>query len=297
MPPSPESRPDRPLARRLRDAVEPLAANVYFAPEAQARYGDLGLSYLPAYFCSRGACLGQPSGQVVAAAFAVFNPDIVVPAVSEGWAHTDAPAILEARRQGATASLTRLLIEDPAEGFAPALPDGIAHATELLQIAAGAGTFEGHPLFAGLSSLDWPGDPLGDLWHAADLVREHRGDSHTAAWVAAGVGAVDITVLTSAWWGIPIDRYIRTRGWTPEQISASIEGLRENKLLDGDRLSDEGKQLRKAIETTTDQGEQALLAALGTGPTEQLCALLEPWAAAIVAAKGYPTDPSSLARN
>jgi hypothetical protein len=66
-------------ARRLRNAVEPVAAGVYFAPEAHAAYVELGFGDSPvaqdgvarpelnAYFTSRGACLGQVPGEVVAA--------------------------------------------------------------------------------------------------------------------------------------------------------------------------------------------------------------------------------------
>src|SRR5215213_3925045 len=104
----------RRIGRRLRDLVEPLAANVYFAPEARDRYRELGLSYLPGYFCSRSACIGQVPGEVVVAAFGVFNPDIVIPAVDEGWSKTTRDDLLDARRAGATAALTRILTEDGA---------------------------------------------------------------------------------------------------------------------------------------------------------------------------------------
>src|SRR5438128_8811539 len=46
-------------ARRLRNVVEPIAAGVYFAPEARDRYRGLGLDFFEGYFCSRGACLGK----------------------------------------------------------------------------------------------------------------------------------------------------------------------------------------------------------------------------------------------
>jgi hypothetical protein len=277
----------RTTARRLRNAVEPIAANVYFAGEALDRYSALGLSYLPGYFCSRGACLGQVPGEVVAAAFGVFNPDVVIASVSEGWAKTNAAALLEARREGATESLTRLIGDAPAAD--------VTRATALLRRAADAGDVAGHPLFAGLRSLGFPGDAIGDLWRGADLVREHRGDSHNAAWVAAGVGPVEITLLTEVWWGMPLNSYVRTRAWTAEQIAASTTALRDRKLLDGDGLSAEGNALRAEIEDATDRGERALLAALGD-EAEGLCDLLEPWSAAVVAAKGYPVDPSALTR-
>jgi hypothetical protein len=284
----------RATARRLRDVVEPIAANVYFAPEAQQAYADLGLSYGPGYFCSRSACMGQLPGEVVTATFAVFNPTIVIPAVDEGWSKTDAAAVLEARQRGAVASLTRLLV-DGGSGVAPATPEALSRATELLRRAGDAGGVEGHPIFAGLRSLGWPGDRVGDLWRAADLVREHRGDSHTNAWTAAGVSPVEITLLTELWWRIPLNSYVRTRGWTEAEIDAALASLRERKLIDGDELTTEGTELRGAIEEATDRGEQAVLAALGDD-ADELCDLLEPWARAIVAAGGYPTDPSQLTR-
>jgi hypothetical protein len=285
----------RTVSRRLRDAVEPVAANVYFAGEAIDRYAALGLAYVPGYFCSRGACLGQVPGEVVAAAFGVFNPDVVIPAVTEGWSKVDAATIRQARQEGATASLTRLLIDEPAEGAKPASAEDIARATDLLRRAGATSDVAAHPLYAGLRSLDWPGDAIGDLWRAADLVREHRGDSHNAAWVAAGVGPVEITLLTELWWRMPLNSYVRTRGWTPEQITGAIDGLRQRGLLEGEALTPAGEELRGAIEAATDRGETAIVAALGDD-AEELCALLEPWARAIVAAKGYPADPSALTR-
>jgi len=176
--------------------VEPIAANVYFASEVHGALeklgfgggtpGPNGIHYpdMQAYFVSRGACLGpNVSGHVIAAAFGVFKRPMVKGFVDEAWAKTDAPTILDARRRGATASLERILGEKP---------DGLDRVTELLKRAGEAGTIAGHPLYAGLVSLDWPGDPMGNLWRAADIVREHRGDSHTAAWTSAGLTAIEV---------------------------------------------------------------------------------------------------------
>ena len=102
-------------ARRLRNAVEPVAAGVYFAPEAHQAYEALGFDGSPvtqdgvarpelkSYFTSRSACMGQVPGEVVAAAFGCFNPKVVVPAVGAGWQVTSRAAILAARERGATA--------------------------------------------------------------------------------------------------------------------------------------------------------------------------------------------------
>ena len=100
--------------RRLRNAVEPVAAGVYFAHESHAAYEALGFVGSPAhqrgvdrpnmtaYFISRGACMGQVTGAVVATAFGCFNPQVVVPAVEAGWKLTDRDAILAARERVAT---------------------------------------------------------------------------------------------------------------------------------------------------------------------------------------------------
>ena len=66
--------------RRLWTLVEPLAAAVYFAPEANAAYASLGAldGFWAPYYASRGACLGETPALAVAAAFGVFNPDQMV---------------------------------------------------------------------------------------------------------------------------------------------------------------------------------------------------------------------------
>ena len=275
----------RRLSRRLRDLVEPIAANVYFAEEAQKEYADLDLNYPEGYFASRGACMGQVPGHVIASAFGVFYPPMVTQFVDAAWSKTDAETILGARQRGATAALERQLGKEP---------EGAERATELLQTLAGACTNAGRPLFSGLSSLGWPGDIVGDLWRASDLVREHRGDGHTCAWVTSGMSAIEVLLLTEAWWGLDLNTYMRTRGWPQEDVLASMADLRERGLIDGHRLTDAGAEVRGAVETATDRADAEVIAALTDGEFDELFSLLEPWAKAIVVSGGYPTDPSSL---
>ncbi len=85
---------------------------LYPGSSPSSRRGERHGAALPdgsAYFCSRGSLLGQVPGDVVASAFAVFNPSVVVPAVTSGWSITDAAAIEQARTGGAIAQLTRIL--------------------------------------------------------------------------------------------------------------------------------------------------------------------------------------------
>ncbi|HEY6421908.1 MAG TPA: hypothetical protein VIY28_01405 [Pseudonocardiaceae bacterium] len=281
----------RERARRLRNAVEPVAAGVYFAPEAHAAYAALGFDGSPvaqggvarpelkSYFTSRGACLGQVPGEVVAAAFGCFNPEVVVPAVAAGCQIAGREAILRAREQGATAMLRRVLGDGP---------EGLGRATDLLRRAAAAAPWAARPMYGGLRSLGVPDHPVGALWRAADLVREHRGDSHVIAWAVGGADAVEVLLLTEQWWGLPARAYAPTRGWTADDMDAGFDRLRRRGLVTGDdQLTDAGRAFREEIEVRTDELERPLLDALGDN-LDELLEHLDAWSNAIIAAGSYP---------
>jgi hypothetical protein len=235
--------------------------------------------------------MGQVPGEVVAATFAVFNPAIVIPAVEDGWSKTDAPTVLTARLDGQRTAMERMLGDT-------AKPDAMARATELMMRAADACHVAGHPLFGGLRSLGLPGDPIGDLWRSADMLREHRGDSHVLAWTAMHLSPVEIGLLTELWWHQRTGGYIRTRGWSQEEIAAGVTSLQERGYLTADEspaFTPAGEQLRAVIEEMTDAGETEAVVALG-GDAEELLELLAPWTNAVLAASGYPRDPASIGR-
>jgi hypothetical protein len=277
-------------ARQLGGALEPFAGQVYFSPECHAGYEKLGFGPSPgefggvagpefsAYFTSRGSVMGQVPGELIAAAFGVFNPEIVVPAVDAGWQKTDATTICAARDDGAIGQLARVLGEKP---------DGIGGVNELLARALEPLRPEGKALFAGQVSLDLPGSPLGDAWRNADRLREYRGDAHIAAWVAAGFDATEICLLTEPYWGLPLRSYSRTRGWTDAQFDAAEERLVSRRLLEDGQFTELGRKEREAIEVATDQLCKPAIDALGDD-LEKLLEIMLPWGDAIREAKGYP---------
>jgi hypothetical protein len=283
-------------ARRLRNAVEPVAAGIYFAPEAHAAYQALGFDGSPAsadgvarpelksYFTSRGACMGQVPGEVVASAFGCFNPRFVVPAVAAGWQITTREAILDARERAAKAMLQRILGDRP---------EGLDRVTDLLRRAADAAPWAGRAVFGGLRSLGFPDNPMGAMWRAADLVREHRGDSHVISWAVGGADAVEVLLLTEQWWGLPSRSYAPTRGWQDPDMDAGFERLQQRGLMNGEQLTDAGRAFREEIEVRTDELERSVLDALG-GDLDELLEHLDPWADAIVAAGSYPKRVSGM---
>jgi hypothetical protein len=285
-------------ARRLGSVLEPVVGQVYFSPECHANYAALGfdpspraangvaLPDGPAYFTSRGSVMGQVVGEVVAAAFAVFNPEIVVPFVKLGWSRTDAATICAARDHGAIAQLRRLLGDSP---------DGVERAGDLLARATEPLRPEGRPLYAGVRSLEVPDSPLGAVWRMGDMLREYRGDSHTAAWVSAGFDATEIGLLSELYWGLPMRSYSRTRGWTDEQFTAAHERLRGRGLVDDTGFSDAGRAAREKVEIHTDTQMATAIEALGND-IDELFTIMEPWGTAVRAGFGYlASGPHDLA--
>lgn len=286
-------------SRVLAAALEPVAGQVYFAPECHAAYQDLGFAGSPgtmgevalpdgaAYFCSRGSVLGQVPGQVVAAAFGVFNPDVLVPAVSHGWSLTDAVTIESARTAGAVAQLRRVLGDEPA---------GLSRATELLRRATGGLRPEGRPLFAGLLGQQLPDHPVGVMWRLADRLREYRGDSHIAVWTSAGFDATEIGLLTELYWGLPMRTYIRSRAWTDAELDAAEDRLAGRGLVAGGSFTDAGRVAREQIEASTDHACRPIVDNLGDDLAE-LAAILGEWSRSVQAGAGYPgSGPHDLAQ-
>jgi hypothetical protein len=273
-------------ARRLRALVEPLAAAVYFAPEAQQRYAAVGLNYFEGYFCSRSAVLGAAPWRVVSGVFAAFKPAVVERAVIGGWQKSDPQTLLDARLAGARDQIVRMAGE-PTD-------DMVVAADLLLELTDGV-DMSGRPLFAGLAGLPVPGpdDPAGRLWRAADLVREHRGDGHVAAWISH-VDSAEVTVLSELWWGIEPGSYVWTRGWDGDEVAAASQRLTGRGLLDGDGdLTDAGRHLREQIEDATDSAGREVVDRLGDR-ADKLFAMLVPWSRAMVGDGGYPSNQSAM---
>jgi hypothetical protein len=277
-------------ARALAGALEPVAGQVYFAPECHRRYEAEGFDPSPgtwkgaatpegcAYFCSRGSAMGQVPGEVVAAAFGVFNPAVVVPMVERGWTISNAARLDELRTAGSIEHLRRILGDDPP---------GLGRVRELLTRATSGLRVDGRPLYAGLVARGLPDDPVGPVWRLADQLREYRGDSHISAWTAAGFDAVEIGLLSELYWGVRPRSYIRSRAWSNEELDAASERLEARGLTTGGAFTADGRAAREQVELDTDRQCRPIVDALGDDHAE-LVSQLTAWSRAILDAHGYP---------
>ena len=94
-------------------------------------------------------------------------------------------------------------------------------------------------------------------------------------------------MLTDPWRGQPLKSWVRSRGWTEDELDAACDFLRSRGLLDGDELTPAGWELREEIESATDHMERRVVDAVGDD-ADELFTLLDPWCDQIVAAGGYP---------
>jgi hypothetical protein len=249
--------------------LEPIHAVSYFAPESLATYQDAGLrGFWRSYFAGRSAPLGPVAAAPVLACFYSFAPAVVTRALPAVWDMISPERALEVRAAGAVTALSRI----------NATPDGLdldalAEVNGLLDTAVGALDHAGRVLGAANAAVPEPADPYGRLWRSATIVREHRGDGHIAALVAAGLAPCETLAWRSA---NDLDRTVlqTARGWTDEEWDAACAQLVDRAWLDSaGEPTAMGVEAFRDIELRTDLTAAAVWAAVDV---ERLVELLTP---------------------
>lgn len=272
--------------RHLWQLLEPVHAIVYFAPECSQEAAALGYATderWPMYFAFRAAPLGPADAGLVSALFYSFSPGMVRRYVDPSWRTASADQVIAARATAARRALDSLLGERTASAE-------LAEAARLARRAAEAADTAGRPLAAANAALPWPEAPHSVLWHAATILREHRGDGHLVALQAHHLDPVESLVLHSGAGAAPAEAF-ENRRWTPDEWSAARGRLADRGLLteDGSATPD-GLALRTAVERLTDQLAAAPWAALSPQELARLAELLLPPVLDIVGAGLLPAQ-------
>jgi hypothetical protein len=273
----------QPLARRMFELVEPIGMIPYSADEPNEAMFALGFTnYWDTYFAGRAAPLGAsvPAG-VIHALFYNFAPGEVARHIPNVWATTTPEAAILARRQGCAAALRRILggrVDAP----------GFARAVELLTKVSTSAPSEGRPMYAALRTLPHPEEPVTRLFHAASLLREHRGDGHIAALMTEGIGGLEAHVLVALEMGMPAERFGRIHHLPSPQRVALVDGMKARGLVDDDGgFTPEGRACKQRIEALTDDLAVAPYECLEPAEVEELIGALEPLAEVLVAAQDW----------
>jgi len=260
--------PDAALLAASRKAwadLEAIHVVGYFAEQSTAAYVELGLHPQLSYFAARSAAFGEASPELTVATFYNFAPWLVHAALPAAWQSASPDQVLEARLQGVGRAL-RSVLGDP----------DVTEALTLARRVCDDLSPAGRPLYAAHAALPWPEDDLLALWHAATLVREHRGDGHIAVLQLAALDPVEATVVGGLW--AQTTSFLRkTRGWSDEEYAGAEDRLRDRGWLDADgALTAEGTAQRQQVEDRTDALAVEAWAGIGVEGATRLHELLGP---------------------
>jgi hypothetical protein len=269
-------------ARRMFDLVEPIGVIPYADDEPNEAMFALGFSnYWDIYFAGRVAPLGLVPAEVVDALFYNFAPGEVARHIPKVWRTTTPEAALAARQQGCASALRRILgdhVGTPA----------FERAAGLLTKAAVSAPVEGRPMYAALRAIPIPDDVVVRLFHAASMLREHRGDGHIAALMVEGIGGLEAHVLLALDMDMPAERFGRIHHLPEAQLRAVIDGMRGRGLIGEDGwLSEEGRAVKRRVESLTDDLAARPYENLTPDELDQLMTDLEPFAALLIAAQPW----------
>ncbi|AXE86458.1 hypothetical protein [Streptomyces sp. Go-475] len=272
--------------RQLWHLLEPLHAVLYYAPEAFEEAAALGFDTRerwPSYFPYRAAPLGEAGPQRVASAFYSFSPRMVAEHVGPAWRIASPGAVLEARTRAVDRAY-RALFGDGVDS-----PE-LAEAAALARRAAEAADPAARPLAAANAALPWPQAPHLQLWHAATILREHRGDGHLAALLLAGLDPVESLVSFAAIGAASVERF-ESRGWSPGEWAAARDRLTARGLVEVDGTATEaGRALRHRVERHTDQLAAGPWQSLGPDGVDRLTGLLGDYWVAVLGSGLLPSE-------
>jgi hypothetical protein len=263
---------------RMFELVEPIGT-VSFSSGPDEAFRALGMrNYWDGYFAGRAAPLGTAPAEVVHAVFYNFADGEVARHIPWVWGKTT-PAQAIAVRERASAAALRQMIGGLADS-----PD-LVRIADLATRAAVSAPMAGRALYAGLRALDIPAKPLAKIWHAATLLREHRGDGHNCVLVAHGIGGTEAHVLLALTFGMKAAEFGRTHHLPAAQLTGVVDGLRERGLVDATgSFTPAGRAFRERIEALTDEAAAPAYDVLNPSELDELIAGLEPIAAAVQAA-------------
>jgi hypothetical protein len=237
-------------AGRLTHTLDTLHSVVYFLPEADEKFGELGLASRTHYFAGRSAPLGAVSANVVVATFYNFNPRLIARAIPAAWELASPLTVTKVHYEIVASALQRVLGEQLSGS-----PEVARAATLLRGVAESIPNTDGRPLYAGHAELPWPDCPLVELWHAITFLREYRGDGHITALVTHGLSGLEALITHAATGiGFNADYARRLRGWRHDEWNAATEGLISRGILRGEgELTKACTDRRSTIEDVTDE--------------------------------------------
>lgn len=278
--------PER-AGRRCHNMLNPLHSAAYFAPDLGRELAPYGIEDPSAvYLAGRAAAMGAVGPGAVTAAFYNFSHHLVSRFLPSVWDLASPETVLAARLRAVDAMMRRLLGADAVE-----TPE-VREAADLALRAADGCSRAGRPLYAAHADLPVPEAPHLVLWHAATLLREHRGDAHVAVLQHAGLDPLEALVShTATGRGMAPKWVLSTRGHNERDWTAAQDRLRDRGLLDAaGELTERGLGLRKELENETDRLDRHPYEHLGADGVARLTELATGFTTTALGNGAFPSD-------
>ncbi|MFD3942059.1 hypothetical protein [Streptomyces sp. NPDC058579] len=276
--------------RRCHHMLNPMHSTVYFSPDLETEFRALGFEDGSAMrLASRSAAMGAVGAGTVAATFSNYNVELLAKHLPAVWDIASPAEVGAARLRAVDGTLRRLLGEETIASAE------MAEAAELAMRATEACTRHARPLYSAHADLPVPEAPHLRYWHAATLLREHRGDGHLAALLTVELDPLEAMVShTATGLGMNPRLALGARGWKRADWDAAAERLRERGLLDAEgELTAEGTALREELEDRTDRLDSAPYEHLGAAGVERLTELGKAFRNTAFLAGAFPADLSA----
>lgn len=223
-------------------------------------------------------------------AFYSFSPRMVAEHIEPAWKTASPEAVLAARDR-AIDQACRAIFGDRVNS-----PE-LAEAAALARRAAESVNTAGRALAAANVELPWPEPAHLQLWRAATILREHRGDGHLAALMIADLDPVESLVSFAAIGAASMERF-ESRGWSREEWAAARTRLAARGLVTADAhdgkggatATEAGRSLRQQVERHTDQLAARPWQFLGPTDTARLADLLGEFWVAVIGSGLLPSE-------
>ena len=254
------------LSRRIARSVQTTVGWIFWDPGAVARFEALGLPGPLGYIASRSAPFAGAGYSALVAALGSISP-LGIRFVVDFMTASEFMKFWDARNE----AIAEGLVE-----HAPAMTDVLSRYADQLEGVVDALPFAGRPFSASHLDVARSDDPVMRGWHAINIIREWRGDTHWGIVAEHNLNGPEASTLHNAWLNYDGEWLSRSRGISDEAIDAAFTSLELRGLATKGVVNEQGLALRQHIEDETDRRCELPWRLLGFKETHTLAALLEP---------------------
>ena len=254
------------LSRRISRSIQTTVGWIFWDPGAVTRFEALGLPGPLGYIAARSAPFAGAGYAALVAALGSISP-LGIRFVVDFMPTDDFMKYWTARDEA---------ISEGLETHAPAILNVLRECAPALEAVVDQLPFAGRPFSA--SHLDIPrgDDPMMRGWHAINIIREWRGDTHWGLIAEHNLSGAEASTLHNAWLRYDNEWLSRSRGISDESIERSFIALEQRGLASDGVVNPRGIAFRQHIEDETDRRCTLPWQLLGYDTTLTLAERLEP---------------------